>query len=292
MADKNNCIVCGKKEMIMKRCGRCQSIFYCSIECQRSDWGKHRNNCSITKTPDLVDGKMTQATKVDKIFDTTEKATECKTTVTDCKFRESEEDPDTIKKFVYSPTNSQVNSSQNPAKSIPSHSIDINTNILKQDSSTSGYKLENTCMSHVPTNSHDNVSKVVVYIKHAKEKHKLEIELPCTGLQALKHFSRVVHVPLERLKIIHKGKLQTELTIADKLKPSSVFLAFGERAESEEGLEAADIDLIMKQLSVQRNVAIRALRKTNCLIDAIFEIGNDIKKKSHENMNGPLEGDK
>jgi hypothetical protein len=33
MADKNwlnsvNCVVCGRKDRIMKRCGRCQSIFY------------------------------------------------------------------------------------------------------------------------------------------------------------------------------------------------------------------------------------------------------------------------
>jgi NACalpha-BTF3-like transcription factor len=62
----------------------------------------------------------------------------------------------------------------------------------------------------------------------------------------------------------------------ESLKPNSVFLAFGEVAESEDGLEAKDIELIMKQLSVERNVAIKALRKTNSLIDAIFEIGNDM----------------
>lgn len=275
---------------------------FSSTECQRSDWGKHKSNCSSTKTPDSVDGGMNQATKVDKKFNTIEKATESKCKTTNCKFRESDQDPDT--NVVCIPKDSQANLPQD-AKGLSSHAIDASSikdntlivkqktetndvtelienekshdsNALKQDSSTSCYELENTSMPNVQTSSQDNVSKVVVYIKHAKEKHKLEIDLPCTGLQALKHFSRVVHVPLERLKIIHKGKLQTELSIVDRLKPSSVFLAFGETAESEEGLEAADIDLIMKQLSVERNVAIRALRKTNCLIDAIFEIGNDM----------------
>ena len=33
MADKNrtnsvNCVVCGKNDVVMKRCGRCKSIFY------------------------------------------------------------------------------------------------------------------------------------------------------------------------------------------------------------------------------------------------------------------------
>jgi hypothetical protein len=109
-----------------------------------------------------------------------------------------------------------------------------------------------------------------------KEKHKVELCLPCTGVQAVEHFSRILHIPVERLKLIHKGQLQTELTIVENLKPNSVFLAFGEMAESEDGLEAEDIELIMKQLSVERNVAIKALRKTNCLVDAIFEIGNEM----------------
>ena len=123
-------------------------------------------------------------------------------------------------------------------------------------------------------NPHNDV--VVVYVKYAKVKHKVEINFPCMGHQALEHFSRVLHIPLERLKLIHKGQLQTQYNIMERLKQNSVYLAFGEMNESEDGLEAEDIELIMKQLSVERNVAIRALRKTNCVIDAILEIGNDM----------------
>lgn len=142
----------------------------------------------------------------------------------------------------------------------------------EEQNSSGSYK------SHELTKPHEDTfsSKVDVYVKYAREKHRVEIGLPCSGLQALKCFSRALHVPLERLKVIHKGKLQTESTVLETLKPNSLFLAFGEMAESEDGLEPEDIELIMKQLSVERNVAIKALRKTNCLIDAIFEIGNNI----------------
>ena len=102
---------------------------------------------------------------------------------------------------------------------------------------------------------------VLALVKYLKEKHKVELPVPCTGVQVLGHFSCILHVPVERLKLVHKGELQTELTIVESLKPNSVFLAFGEMAESEDGLKPEDIELIMNQLSVERNVAIKALRK-------------------------------
>lgn len=54
----------------------------------------------------------------------------------------------------------------------------------------------------------------------------------------------------------------------------ALFLAFGEVSESEEGLENTDIDLIVKQLDVERNLAVKVLRKTGNVLDAILEIGN------------------
>ncbi len=48
----------------------------------------------------------------------------------------------------------------------------------------------------------------------------------------------------------------------------------GECAESEEGVDSMDIDVIMKQLSVDRNTAVKALKNTGDVVDAIFEISN------------------
>jgi MYND finger len=38
------CRVCGK-DGSLKKCGRCESVFYCSIECQRQDWNRHKTEC-------------------------------------------------------------------------------------------------------------------------------------------------------------------------------------------------------------------------------------------------------
>ena len=166
-----------------------------------------------------------------------------------------------IANIEHSIENCQVSSLQmnlSPSERCPSHSAEV--------------EIAETVMKQREAELHN----VTVCVKYLKEKHKVELCLPCTGVQAVEHFSRILHIPVERLKLIHKGQLQTELTIVENLKPNSVFLAFGEMAESEDGLEAEDIELIMKQLSVERNVAIKALRKTNCLVDAIFEIGNEM----------------
>ena len=41
------CAKCRKSSGVeMKRCGRCRKVSYCSVECQRSDWAKHKPSCS------------------------------------------------------------------------------------------------------------------------------------------------------------------------------------------------------------------------------------------------------
>ena len=38
------CSFCGEKNEILK-CSRCNKAFYCNKECQKNDWGKHKNLC-------------------------------------------------------------------------------------------------------------------------------------------------------------------------------------------------------------------------------------------------------
>ena len=281
-------------------------MFFSSVECQRIDWVTHKANCcmyissKMHESGDDHDDDNTVTTKLDKALDAIDTigqttGRKCNTVNYKNKLQElaqkenAEQDLD--KHLV---ENCQVISQINldPSESFLNHGVQAislvkGAQTVKQQTEiveeiTKLKEIENSVVSHVvscshmPTTSQDDISNVVVYVKYAKEKHKVELGLPCTGLQVLEHFSRVLHVPIGRLKLIHKGKLQTELTILGRLKPNAVFLAFGEIAESEDGVEPGDIELIMKQLSVERNVAIKALRKTNCLVDAIFEIGNDM----------------
>ena len=40
------CALCQKCSPNLKRCGRCQSIVYCNVECQRAHWPQHKTNCT------------------------------------------------------------------------------------------------------------------------------------------------------------------------------------------------------------------------------------------------------
>ena len=48
----------------------------------------------------------------------------------------------------------------------------------------------------------------------------------------------------------------------------------GELAESEEGVDSTDIDIIMQQLRVDRNTAVKALKSTGDVVDAMLEISS------------------
>lgn len=115
---------------------------------------------------------------------------------------------------------------------------------------------------------------IKIYIKHNKVKSELIVSLNDNGSSVLQIISDHLSIPVSKLKLINKGKIVTCDNIKDMLFNKAVFLAFGEIAESEDGLEQSDIDLIVKQLNVDRNLAIKCLRKTGNVVDAIIEIGN------------------
>ena len=49
MALPSKCASCGKDTANLKRCA-CQFVAYCSKECQRNDWTRHRTNCTATRS--------------------------------------------------------------------------------------------------------------------------------------------------------------------------------------------------------------------------------------------------
>lgn len=45
---RHPCNACGKTEQMLgdyQHCGGCKDVFYCSPECQKSDWSKHKKSC-------------------------------------------------------------------------------------------------------------------------------------------------------------------------------------------------------------------------------------------------------
>lgn len=45
------CAFCRWNQPPMYRCVNCKMMYYCSRECQRADWDRHRIDCAATSEP-------------------------------------------------------------------------------------------------------------------------------------------------------------------------------------------------------------------------------------------------
>jgi hypothetical protein len=43
------CASCKRIAINLKRCGRCRTVVYCSVECQRSNWAQHKKVCAYVE---------------------------------------------------------------------------------------------------------------------------------------------------------------------------------------------------------------------------------------------------
>lgn len=95
------------------------------------------------------------------------------------------------------------------------------------------------------------------------------------GLPASEQLERVASqlgVPLARLKLVHRGKVLSDAEgFAASVRPGELFQAIGEAAESAEGLREADVKHLEQKLDIDRDTAIRALRRCNGdVVDALL----------------------
>lgn len=120
----------------------------------------------------------------------------------------------------------------------------------------------------------DSRNEVLIKVKYNHIKHELKIPKNAIEDEPLAHIANHLRIPAEKMRLICKGKQMHKENISNFLRANAIFQAFGEQAESEDGLEVKDIEVLMAQMSVERSVAVKALRKTGDLIDAIFYVSD------------------
>jgi len=56
-----SCLCCLKQVDGSKKCGRCRTASYCSVECQKQHWKVHKNNCKDSNSDDSLERLRTKA---------------------------------------------------------------------------------------------------------------------------------------------------------------------------------------------------------------------------------------
>ena len=142
-----------------------------------------------------------------------------------------------------------------------------------EDISTEKYLFQGQFYDDVPKlDSSQPYTEIVV--RANKGKQTISIQDSWNGEDIFKLLSFKLSMPLEKVKIIHKGKVMTQDNIKSNISRKSVFQVLGEQAANEDGLNKHDIELMMKQLNVGRNEAVLALRKSGDVIDAMLQLGD------------------
>lgn len=254
-----------------------ENIFHSSRDCQIKDWPSHKKKCSKVKYKTERNTAMEGAVSQSIILEEKKKVEE--------NHSNSSEDVNNEKQLVQDKEyfqnidkkqesfldNAKILSSSSKkeleAKNLPKENCtstrDINLSINTND--------ESEIVSQM------NGDIVSIFIKHNKEKKKVEIaKNPDDSNSTFQQISDFLRIPVGKLKLIHKGKMVVPENVNTFLTHGALFLAFGEVCECEDGLDKTDIDILIKQLNVDRNVAVKALKQTGTLLDAIFDIGNKL----------------
>ena len=62
------CQTCVVVDSNLKTCSKCKQAYYCSVDCQKKDWARHKPLCGISQGKELTiyDKLVTQ--EIDRIF--------------------------------------------------------------------------------------------------------------------------------------------------------------------------------------------------------------------------------
>ncbi|XP_060608042.1 uncharacterized protein LOC132760150 isoform X2 [Ruditapes philippinarum] len=237
---ETRCNTCRKQMQVMKRCTRCKSVMYCSRDCQVKDWPKHQLVCNSANVGNLQQEKNKSYLRNDNsIFEDNHTSSGSHPPLVDfSKATKQKQDTKT------------VNSVTKPKEKC--------------------YLFVNEYYTDVPVvNCSEPTSSITV--KCNKDKHKLVVQNTWTGVDIYKFLSHSLEIPLEKVKVIHKGKVLSRENICETIKDKAVYQVIGEVAENEEDLDQRDICVMMKQTGLDRQAAVHALKKKGDLLDALLD---------------------
>ena len=113
-----------------------------------------------------------------------------------------------------------------------------------------------------------------IIIKHNNKRTLLNVQFDWSGDLLFKLISHHSSIPITDMKVIVKGKRVDKSNIMEHIDNKTNVMVIGKPVEACEGLDERDIECLMRQVKVDRNHAIMALRKCSSLMDAIIYLGS------------------
>lgn len=228
----------------MKRCTKCHNVYYCSKECQINDWKNHRQICQMKKLKDSDD--------------------------------KSYRDDGSI--FTERKPQGTIKVQHQPVVDFHKAAKDLQNQKFQQETVTTAFQSQT---SYLHCNEYKTDLPLLdesqpfceITVKCNKEKQKIKVQNAWSGEDIFKIFSNKLKIPYEKIKVIHKGKIITIDSIVQVVSNKAIFQVIGEQAANEDGLDIGDVDLLMRQMGVDRNAAVTALRKSGDVLDAIIDLG-------------------
>lgn len=112
---------------------------------------------------------------------------------------------------------------------------------------------------------------ITASIKHDRQKYQLKYSQQWNGSVIMKLIAEKTKVPIDDMKVIIKGRIMTSDDIVEHLKAKVLIMVIGTAQLPAEGLDDRDITCLINQMSIDRNEAIRVLRKNDgSLLDSIL----------------------
>ena len=243
------------------------SLLFSSRSCQVKDWGSHKPNCrtALFDKPTGPQSERSASTTKHVIYGN--RSAEKDVTEND----DRKDNTGGQFRVNFAGAVDELKHRRAIEETPVDSNVDIDEGVKGSNQAVNNLVSHESDSDSIPRNAGEKIS---ISVKANKSKSAVDLYDSWSSEQMMNAISDAVQIPQDKLKLVCRGKLITADNVKEVAKPKALFQAIGEKAESEAGLVTSDIDVIMSQLSVERNVAIRALRETGDVVDAMLRISN------------------